>query len=718
MTNPLPIPPPDDDNPELTLAERCLRLTNRSLFLTGRAGTGKTTFLRRLRDTLPKRMIVTAPTGVAAINAGGVTLHSFFQIPLGPWLPGIERDESSPENARRFRVSRDKIALFRGMDLLVIDEISMVRCDLLDAIDDVLRRYRRPDLPFGGVQLLMIGDLRQLPPIAKDAEWDLLRARYETPFFFSSRALAELDWQCVELRRVYRQAEGRFLDLLNAVRDGAPAPAVLAELNRRCLPASAPPPPDGVVTLCTHNRQADRINADRLDALPGDPVRFRAAVSGDFPETSYPMESDLLLKPGAQVMFLKNDPNGAFYNGKIGTVLTVSPDLVRVASPGDPAPVEARPMAWENRKYALDPDSGAIRETVEGTFTQIPLRPAWAITIHKSQGLTFDRVVVDAGRSFAPGQVYVALSRCRTLEGLSLLTPIPASACLSDPAVTDFTARLAAAAPTPDTLERDRLRFQRALLADLFTFAPLQTSLSSLSYALFDADTAVPPPLRAAVDAADALLAETSRVAASFLPTLRAYLDESPDAEQNAPLADRLRAAADWFLPRLAASLPDLLAAADWDLDNRAVRTKLLRRRDAFTDLLRAKAACFEALSAPEPFTVERLLTARAYGHLPRPSTPSAPSRARKTAPAALPGDAPPPPAALVDALRLWRKQKAETLNRPAYHVFSQKTLYALASLAPDTLSALSTVYGLGPARLRDYGEEILAVIRSTTTPD
>ena len=430
------------------------------------------------------------------------------------------------------------------------------------------------------------------------------------------------------------------------------------------------------------------------------------------------MESDLLLKPGAQVMFLKNDPNGAFYNGKIGTVLSVSPDLVRVASPGDPAPVEARPMAWENRKYALDPDSGAIRETVEGTFTQIPLRPAWAITIHKSQGLTFDRVVVDAGRSFAPGQVYVALSRCRTLEGLSLLTPIPASACLSDPAVSDFTARLADAAPTPDTLERDRLRFQRALLADLFTFAPLQKSLSSLSYALFDADTAVPPPLRSAVDAADSLLDETARVAASFLPALRAYLDESPDAEQNAPLAARLRAAADWFLPRLASALPDTLSAADWDLDNRAVRTRLLRRRDAFTDLLRAKAACFEALAGSEPFTVDRLLTARAYGHLHRPPSAAAErTRTRKTAPTALTGDGAPPPAALVDALRLWRKQKAESLNRPAYHIFSQKTLYALASLAPDNLSALSTIYGLGPARLRDYGEEILAVIRTATTP-
>ena len=717
MSNPLPIPPPDD-NPDLALAERCLRLTNRSLFLTGRAGTGKTTFLRRLRDTLPKRMIVTAPTGVAAINAGGVTLHSFFQIPLGPWLPGIQRDES-PENARRFRVSRDKIALFRGMDLLVIDEISMVRCDLLDAVDDVLRRYRRPDLPFGGVQLLMIGDLRQLPPVANDAEWDLLRSRYDTPYFFSSRALAELDWQCVELRRVYRQAEGPFLDLLNAVRDGAPSPAVLASLNRRCLPASAPPPPDGVVTLCTHNWQADRINADRLDALPGDPVRFRAAVSGDFPETSFPMESDLLLKPGAQVMFLKNDPNGAFYNGKIGTVLTVAPDLVRVASPGSPDPVEARPMAWENRKYALDPDSGSIRETVEGTFTQIPLRPAWAVTIHKSQGLTFDRVVVDTGRAFAPGQVYVALSRCRTLDGLSLLTPVTAAACFADPLVSDFTARLADAAPTPDTLERDRLRYQRALLADLFAFAPLQKTLSSLSYALFEADSTLPPPLRTAADAAHDLLDETSRVAASFLPTLRAYLDETPDAEQNAPLAARLRAAADWFLPRLATDIPSALSSVDWDVDNRQLRTRLRRRLDAFLDLLRAKAACFEALAGSAPFTVERLLTARAYGHLHHPSpTPTSSTRTRKTAPSALPGDASPPPAALVDALRLWRKQKAESLHRPAYHIFSQKTLYALASLAPDTLSALSTVYGLGPARLRDYGEEILAVIRSATAPN
>ncbi|MBM3275581.1 MAG: AAA family ATPase, partial [Candidatus Sericytochromatia bacterium] len=323
----------DKPNPDMQLADEFVRFTDRNVFLTGKAGTGKTTFLHNLKRDCPKRMIVTAPTGIAAINAGGMTLHSFFQIPFGPYVPGSATDDRGSLH----RFNRDKVNIIRSLDLLVIDEISMVRADLLDSVDAALRRHRRSDLPFGGAQLLMIGDLCQLAPVVTGADRDILRAHYDSPYFFSSRSLARTDLVTIELQHIYRQSDSRFIELLNRVRDNKLDPTTLAELNRRYVPGFVPRDEEGYITLSTHNRGADAINRDKLGALPGRDHRFQAEVEGEFPEFMYPTEAVLDLKVGAQVMFVRNDssPGKLYYNGKIGSVARIEDDLVHVKCPTD-----------------------------------------------------------------------------------------------------------------------------------------------------------------------------------------------------------------------------------------------------------------------------------------------------------------------------------------------------------------------------------------------
>ena len=414
-----------DTNQDLQLAFDFVKYTNRNIFLTGKAGTGKTTFLKDLKQLSPKRMIVVAPTGVAAINAGGVTIHSFFQLPFHPYIPAFylpdnnstgQSDQNDPPG---YKMSREKISIIKSLDLIIIDEISMVRADPLDAVDSALRRYKDRFKPFGGVQLLMIGDLQQLAPVVKDEDREIIGEYYDSFFFFGSKALCSTDYLTIELKHIYRQNDQIFIDLLNRIRDNKVDQDVLTELNKRYIPDFDADSGGGYITLTTHNYQAQEINDLKLDKLPGKPHKFKATIKDEFPEFSYPNASELILKTGAQVMFVKNDLSAdkLFFNGKIGKVKSFEDDIIVVKCPEDDFNIRVEMAEWQNVKYSINEETKEIEETVIGTFTQFPLRLAWAITIHKSQGLTFDRAVIDACAAFAHGQVYVALSRCRTLDG-------------------------------------------------------------------------------------------------------------------------------------------------------------------------------------------------------------------------------------------------------------------------------------------------------------
>lgn len=416
-------------NFELDVARFIVEKTDMSLFLTGKAGTGKTTFLREVVRYTKKKCIVLAPTGIAAVNAGAMTIHSFFQFGLGPFVQGVIEPKSD------FRINKSKLELIRHLQLLIIDEVSMVRADLMDHIDVELRRIRRNSKPFGGVQLLMIGDLQQLPPIAHGGEDELLRQYYKTLYFFSSAALKSMKYSCIELKNVYRQTDRHFIDILNHARNCTLTSQDISDLNARYVLGFSPKPEDGYIRLMTHNRQVDYVNETELEKLDSKPYTFVAAVTGTFPEESYPTADSLTLKKGAQVMFIKNDPERRFINGTLGEVKSIDKNSIAVRLAESGTIIDVEPMEWQNIRYQFDEESKEISSKQIGRFKQYPLKAAWAITVHKSQGLTFDKAIIDVHAAFSPGQAYVALSRCRTLDGLVLSSPVSASVFMRDNAV-------------------------------------------------------------------------------------------------------------------------------------------------------------------------------------------------------------------------------------------------------------------------------------------
>ena len=458
-----------EGNKELKTAWEFVEKTGKSVFLTGKAGTGKTTFLKKVVEESRKRVVVVAPTGIAAINAGGVTIHSFFQLPLHPFIPGAKLES-------KFAFSKEKRSIIKTMDVLVIDEISMVRSDLLDAVDSVLRRFRNRFKPFGGVQLLMIGDLQQLTPVMTDEDFQLLAPYYPTPYFFGSRALSQIDYVTIELKQVYRQQDEEFISILNSVRSGRPSHDVIKALNNRYDPSFTPSADEGYIRLTTHNHIANSYNEQQLNLID-EPVHcFDAVIDGNFPEYAYPTEARLELKAGAQVMFVKNDPSSErrYFNGKIGVVTDFYEEYILVQCPGEDEKIAVEPLEWENCRYVINEQTQEMETEVQGIFKQYPLRLAWAITIHKSQGLTFDRAIIDAAASFASGQVYVALSRCRTLEGMVLATPLRQDAVMTDLRVEDYIdGQEEAAQRSVARLESIKEDYYKELLGELFDFKEL-----------------------------------------------------------------------------------------------------------------------------------------------------------------------------------------------------------------------------------------------------
>lgn len=467
----------------LELAEQYILSTNVSLFLTGKAGTGKTTFLHRIANSGKKRNVVLAPTGVAAVNAGGVTIHSFFQLPLCPYLPDVKELVTEYQMPDKFKhLRKERIRVIRTLDLLIIDEISMVRADLLDAVDMTLRRYRRSSKPFGGVQLLMIGDVQQLPPVVTDDERPYMEKVYSSPFFFHSKALQRTHYVTIELTHIFRQQDEHFISLLNNIRDNHFDRDTLEALNARYNRTFNPPDSEGYIRLTTHNYQADNVNQRKLAALTSHPFELRATIEGNFPFTSYPTDAILTLKVGAQVMFIKNDSSGHdYYNGKIATVEGYDSEEGVAVIDQEGNHIVVNPERWENVKYEVDPDDNQIKQKVDGTFIQYPLRLAWAITVHKSQGLTFDKVIIDAASAFTYGQVYVALSRCRSLEGLVLVSPISPNCVFDNADVMEFNSSF----PAIERVQQDLGQFKNGyfveLLGELFDFSALMRSAERIN---------------------------------------------------------------------------------------------------------------------------------------------------------------------------------------------------------------------------------------------
>ena len=463
-----------EKNSELRYAWDFVEHTGISIFLTGKAGTGKTTFLRTLKEKSSKRSIIVAPTGVAAINAGGMTIHSFFQLPLSPFVP-----EANFKN--RFDYSKEKRKIIRTLDLLIIDEISMVRSDVLDAIDSVLRRFREHEKPFGGVQLLMIGDLQQLTPVVTPEDEVILQRYYDTSYFFGSKALRSISYVTIELTHVYRQQDEEFITLLNNIREGQVSETDLKRLNERFNPNFEPEVGSDYIRLTTHNKMAESYNEVQLHNLPSKACTFIAEADGNFPEYNYPADFKLTLKRGAQIMFIRNDNNGRYYNGRIGHVTHIDNEKILVLCPGDDKEIEVQQETWENTKYSLNEKTKQIEAEVQGTFKQYPLRLAWAITIHKSQGLTFEHAIIDAQSSFAAGQVYVALSRCKTLEGLILASPISSSAIINDNQVMNYIShQTEEAEKSIAALPTLKAEYYRQLLLELFSFTDLKACEDAL----------------------------------------------------------------------------------------------------------------------------------------------------------------------------------------------------------------------------------------------
>ncbi|MDM8159314.1 AAA family ATPase [Labilibaculum sp. K2S] len=697
-----------ESNSQLDLAHKFVRFTNTTIFLTGKAGTGKTTFLRQLKEELPKRMVVVAPTGVAAINAGGVTIHSFFQLPFGPIMPGqILNEDKNPKTEsnspiRKYR--KEKIDIIKSLDLLIIDEISMVRADLLDGIDEVLRKFKNRNLPFGGVQVLMIGDLQQLPPVVKNEEWSLLRNHYETPFFFSSRAFLQSQHISIELTHVYRQKDESFIKILNEIRNNQLSQESYAELEKRYLPDFKPTDKDGYITLTTHNARAQKINEEKLKQLKGKSQQFKANITGIFPEYSFPTEEQLQLKTGAQVMFVKNDssPEKLYFNGKIGRVTGFGDDVIHVQCETDNLEIDVYPEDWHNINYSINPESKEIEETISGGFSQFPLKLAWAITIHKSQGLTFERAVIDANAAFAHGQVYVALSRCKSLEGLVLKSTLSKSGIICDNAVSKFTQNIEANPPGEENLENSIRKYQFQLLEELFSFHDIYRICNYCNRHLQENRNSIQGNLADKMNAAFPFLGpEILVVGEKFIPSVKRYCADNQNLHENKEAQERISKASAYFVGKLEEHLQSILKDFSFDTDNQSVKKTIEGYLKQLNEKLSVKLVSLK--SCLKKFDTANYQTVRAKAHFEKQNF-------RLKSPKEVVDENVKHPN-LFRILKKWRKNLADKINAPVYYIASQQSLVDIANNLPYTTDQLKDVKGFGKKKIEHYGADVIKMV-------
>ncbi|HPF01454.1 MAG TPA: helix-turn-helix domain-containing protein [Bacteroidales bacterium] len=692
-------------NKELEMAFEFVYRTNRNVYLTGRAGTGKTTFLNRLRNECPKRMVIVAPTGVAAINAGGVTIHSMFQLPFAPFFPESAGLQNNPLNAIRYR--KQKIRLLKSIDLLVIDEISMVRADILDAVDSLLRRYRHSNQVFGGVQVLMIGDVHQLPPVVKEDEWKMLRLYYRNMYFFSSKVFASASPVVIELQQIFRQSDLDFILLLEKIRNNGMDANTMQLLNQRYNKHFNPSAHPGYIILTTHNSQSATINDKRLGELSGEEHNFEAEVKGDFPEYNFPTFKTLVLKAGAQVMFVKNDlaPEKRYYNGKIGKIVHIEDDNIVVQCPEDDDTIDVGMVSWSNIRFTLNEATKEIEEEEIGSFTQYPLKLAWAITIHKSQGLTFDKVVVDAAQAFAHGQVYVALSRCRTLEGLVLSSAIGYGSVITDNNVVDFNRRSEELVPDDRELEVSKGQFRNEILAHLFDFSEMLNRMIHLRRLALDAGESVSSALVPDTEhTIEFLSKEIIDVASKFRRQLDALFSLAGTEDGEKHLKDRVLSAAAYFKDKLA-TIFDYTAYTDFDSDNMSEQQELKELAEDLQKMAVIARACFDALL--KDFDVFSLLRIRSDADLDFRFVSRRERSVRKDSKLSSVIEYP----ELYNILKAWRDDLADNSNMERYRVMPNKALEEMANMLPTTLGELKKVKGLGKKKIEFFGTELLKII-------
>ena len=682
-------------NPELELALQFIEKTDRNLFITGKAGTGKTTFLHKIKQESLKRMVIVAPTGVAAINAKGVTIHSFFQMPFGPILP----NQIANTNQQR-KFSKTKIDIIKSLDLIIIDEISMVRADLLDGIDQVMRRYKNRNKVFGGAQILMIGDLQQLAPVVRPNEWSLLQPHYNTVYFFSAKAYLEANVVSIELKHIYRQKNERFIKILNEIRTDTLSNESAEILNKNYNPSFSPTKEEGYITLTTHNNRANLINDSELNKLKIKSAFFKAEISGKFSENAYPNAERLELKVGAQVMFIKNDSSTdkRYYNGKIGIIIAISKESVTVQCPNEIDEIVTEKETWSNINYAINEETKAIKEEMIGAFSQIPLRLAWAITIHKSQGLTFEKAIIDAEASFAHGQTYVALSRCTSLDGLVLKTPITSSAIINDRTVSVFNESVEENHPDESILNESEKYFQLNLISEILDYQPLLYPVTRLIDVFYNNRTSIKGDvidhLQTIKD--DGIVA-LMKISNGFKNQLNTLSEDNILPENSSQIQDRFLKAIAYFLNTTQNNIQKPLDTITFSTDNKAVKKDFSKQFDSLQEKLEEKLFALQKMT--KGFRVQEYLQVRANAVLQK----TEPTKKKKVASKRDP--------ILALKLRELRDGIAKSLEIAHFQIFTQETLYALCDELPRTEKELLNVVGMGKTRVSKYGDEILEAI-------
>lgn len=698
---------PDTNNTIFNIAVDLVNQSSRNMFLTGKAGTGKTTFLKHIRNTCSKQMAIVAPTGVAAINAGGVTIHSFFQLPFSPFVPESKGFNNNNEVAdkhsllSRLRLTGEKKKVIQELELLIIDEISMVRCDTLDAIDAVLRHIRQRRFErFGGVQVLFIGDMYQLPPVVREQEWRILSEFYNSPYFFDSKVVLEEPPVYIEFTKIYRQSDERFINLLNQVRNNEMDEKGVEILDNRFHPMFRRTKGDGYIVLTTHNRKADATNMEELQKINEKMHSFSAKVEGDFSEKAYPADEQLLLKIGAQVMFIKNDLEKVrrYFNGKIGTVTRIEEDKIYVLCKDEEDEIEVKKETWENIRYSVNKTNRQLEEEVLGSFTQYPLRLAWAITIHKSQGLTFEKAIIDAGEAFAPGQVYVALSRCISLDGMVLQSKIRSSSLHSDSRIVAFSKSRSSSAHLQNELLAAKRNYQLAVLTSVFDFAVVLENCETVNAYIKEYRSSFNSEIQGWLLLLQESVAEMQEVSLKFQAQLRNLFLQDINEEQ---VQERIKAASIFFKSKL----EDIIGYLQ---KSPAVTDSRLHAKE-YNDGLKE---IFAQLSVKRyllqgfdnGFNLDSYQQRKKGFVLPAFTVNS-------YATASLQQRTEGPHPVLHQQMRKLRDSICAKKDLPVYFVVTGKTLDEMAQYLPQTLEELQKISGFGKAKIESYGQQFLDLI-------